>query len=149
MQNLRLFTGLFVLAIVVALCTSVIGQKKGKAGRPLKAELTGAAEAPNPGDPDGQGQASFSFNPGQNQICYELSVKNIQEAMAAHIHEGAAGKAGKVVVPLDAPKNGSSKGCADVDQAVMKEIMQNPSNYYVNVHNAEFKGGAVRGQLSK
>ena len=76
-------------------------------------------------------------------------MKNIQEATAAHIHESAAGKAGKVVVPLDAPKSGSSKGCVDVDQAVIKEIMQNPSNYYVNVHNAEFKGGAVRGQLSK
>ena len=149
MQNLRLFTGLFVLATVVALGTSVLGQQKEEGGTLLKAELRGAAEAPNPGDPDGQGQASFRINPDKNQICYELSVKNIQEATAAHIHEGAAGKAGKVVVPLDAPKSDSSKGCTDVDQAVIKEIMQNPSNYYVNVHNAEFKGGAVRGQLSK
>ena len=53
MQNLRLFTGLFVLATVVALGTSVLGQQKEEGGTLLKAELRGAAEAPNPGDPDG------------------------------------------------------------------------------------------------
>jgi hypothetical protein len=30
-----------------------------------------------------------------------------------------------------------------------KDIVQTPENYYVNVHNAEYPGGAVRGQLSK
>jgi hypothetical protein len=31
----------------------------------------------------------------------------------------------------------------------MKRIRQNPENFYVNVHNADFPDGAVRGQLSK
>jgi len=32
---------------------------------------------------------------------------------------------------------------------VAKNILQHPEQYYVNVHNAEWPGGAVRGQLSK
>ena len=149
MQKLRLFTGLFVLA-TLAFGISAVGQKKqGRGGRKLTATLTGAAEVPGPGDPDGRGSATFRLNFGKGEICYELTVSNIAEATAAHIHEGAEGKSGKPVVTLDAPKTGSSKNCVSVDQALIKEIRQNPSNYYVNVHNAEFKPGAIRGQLSK
>jgi hypothetical protein len=52
-------------------------------------------------------------------------------------------------VALDAPKTGAAKGCKTADAAVVKAIMQNPADYYVNVHNAAFPKGAVRGQLSK
>jgi hypothetical protein len=37
----------------------------------------------------------------------------------------------------------------EVDRAEAKEILKNPADYYVNVHNAEFPLGALRGQLSK
>jgi hypothetical protein len=73
----------------------------------------------------------------------------IDEATAAHIHEGAAGKDGPVKVGLDTPKGGSTKGCKTADAAVVKEIMANPANYYVNIHNVAFPKGAVRGQLAK
>jgi len=58
--------------------------------------------------------------------------------------------AGPPVVTLDKPgADGKSKGCAKASADVIKDIEANPANYYVNVHNAEFGGGAVRGQLSK
>ena len=116
----------------------------------MTVKLTGAAEVPSKGDPDGSGTAKVTLNPGQGQICYELAVKGIGTANAAHIHAGAAGQAGGVKVPLEAPSaEGSSKGCADVDQALVKQIMDKPSDYYVNVHNAEYPNGALRGQLAK
>jgi hypothetical protein len=53
-------------------------------------------------------------------------------------------------VPLTTPDAaGKSSGCATVGQPVVAAILANPADYYVNVHNAEFPGGAVRGQLSK
>lgn len=65
-------------------------------GRPLRAQLTGAAEVPGPGDPDGSGTASLAINQGQGQICYQITVTNIAPATAAHIHIGSAGVAGGV-----------------------------------------------------
>ena len=39
--------------------------------------------------------------------------------------------------------------CVSAGEDLIKEIRQNPANYYVNVHNADFPDGAIRGQLSK
>ena len=114
-----------------------------------KANLTGAAEVPGPGDPDGGGTVQVTLNTDKNEVCYDLTVTKIDEATAAHIHEGAAGKDGPVKVGLDTPKGGSAKGCKTADAAVVKDIMANPANYYVNVHNAAYPKGAVRGQLTK
>jgi len=118
-------------------------------GRPLYATMTGANEVPGPGDPDGSGIATFTLNQGQGVICYTLEVWDIEPATAAHIHRGTADVAGPVVVPLAAPTEGSSSGCVDVDPALIKEIRQNPEAFYVNVHNATYPPGAVRGQLGK
>ena len=117
-------------------------------GHKLSTTLTGAAEAPGPGDPDGSGSATIRLNHGQGQVCYSLTVSNIATATAAHIHRGAPGVAGPIVVTLDAPASGSSSGCVSADRALVKDILKNPADYYVNVHNAEFPGGAVRGQLA-
>jgi hypothetical protein len=113
------------------------------------ATLTRAAEVPGPGDPQGSGTVQLTLDPDKGEVCYELHVANMQEATAAHIHEGAMGKEGAVTVPLETPKAGSAKGCTRADAPVIIAIMQKPDGYYVNVHNAAFPKGAVRGQLSK
>jgi hypothetical protein len=118
-------------------------------GSLLTAEMSGAQEAPGPGDPDGTGTAAITLNHGQGEICFELTVSNIDTATAAHIHEAPPGVPGPVVVPLTPPADGSSTGCVSVAQELVKEIMATPSDYYVNVHNAAFQPGAVRGQLSR
>lgn len=118
-------------------------------GRKLQSNLTGAAEVPGPGDPDGAGTAQITVNPGQNQVCYKLSVSNIAPATAAHIHEAPPTAAGPVVATLGAPTSGSSTGCVTVTRELALEILKRPADYYVNVHNAAFPAGAVRGQLAK
>jgi CHRD domain len=122
---------------------------EGHGGRPLTATLTGAAEVPGPGDADGRGTFSATVNPGKGEVCYRLSVSMIDAASAAHIHKGAAGVAGPVSVALQAPAGGSSNGCVAVSRELAMALVQSPGDYYVNVHNAAFASGAVRGQLGK
>ena len=145
----RLSSGIAISLVLASMTLALGRQQTEQGGRPLTATLSGAAEVPGPGDTDGAGTATITFNPGKGQVCYELTVSNIATANAAHIHTGGSTEAGPVLVTLDAPASGSSKGCVDLDKEKVKDIIQNPAKYYVNVHNAEFPDGAVRGQLSK
>jgi glucose/arabinose dehydrogenase len=113
-------------------------------------EMTGAEEAPGPGDPDGGGMANITINLSKRQVCFALMVSDIGPATAAHIHIAPPGEPGPVVVPLNPPPtDGSSTGCANnVERRLLRNIMQHPERYYVNVHNEEFPAGAVRGQLA-
>jgi hypothetical protein len=137
------------IVLVVGLAVLALASPVGAEGRRFSTTLTGAAEVPGPGDPDGSGTATVTLNQGQSEICFEITVSGIAPATAAHIHVAPAGVAGPVVVPLTPPTSGSSSGCVSVDPGLIKAIRQNPSAYYVNVHNADFPAGAVRGQLSK
>ncbi|HEX6375310.1 MAG TPA: CHRD domain-containing protein [Allosphingosinicella sp.] len=137
------------LALAAALLFPASAASADDGGRPITVQMTGAAERPGPGDPDGIGTATFRINPGQEQICYTLTVSNIDPATAAHIHRAPPTDAGPVVVPLAAPTGGSSSGCATVTRALAQEIVRDPGAFYVNVHNTPFPGGAVRGQLSR
>jgi hypothetical protein len=141
---------LFLVALALIATLAMAGSAAADdGGRPFATTLTGAAEVPGPGDPDGSGSAVITLNQGQGEICYELTVSGIAPATAAHIHVAPAGVAGPVVVPLMAPTTGSSSACVAVDEGLIKAIRQNPEAYYVNVHNAIYPAGALRGQLSK
>src|SRR5919109_2667144 len=117
----RLVLSAFVVALALLMAAPVMAaQEMGKA----TAKLTGDAEVPGPGDPKGSGTVQVTLNPEKSEVCYELSVGNIQEATAARIHEGATGKEGPVKLALDAPKAGSAKGCKQADAALIKAMMQ-------------------------
>ena len=137
---------LTVLAMVIAAIT-MVAAPIGANGRPLAAELNGANEV-GPGDPDGSGSAHVTLNQGQGEICFTIDTSNVDSILAAHIHVGAAGVNGGVVVNFDWGGTGGN-GCVDAAPELIKQIRQNPSGYYVNVHSSEFPGGAIRGQLSK
>jgi CHRD domain len=127
--------------------TGALTPKKG--GVKLSATLTGAAEVPGPGDPDGAGTATIRLRVGQGQVCHMLTASNITlPALAAHIHVAPAGVAGPVVVPLITPDaDGSVEGCVSAPRALIKQILKNPAGYYVNVHTSDYPAGAIRGQL--
>jgi CHRD domain len=160
MKQRRLFAVLLLAALAaLALAGPASAAKIGGAdqgGRPFSTGLTGEAEVtnegvPNQGDLDGTGSATITVNPGQGEVCHELSVEDIMlPAIGAHVHEGVAGENGPVVVPLVPPDaNGVSSGCTHVSRELALAIIQDPENYYVNVHNMDFPDGALRGQLSK
>lgn len=137
---LALIAGLVALLALASTAAATGGAKRATS-------LSGAEEVP-PADPDGTGSARITLNIGQATVCWELTVSNIAPAAAAHIHSAPAGENGPVVVPLSPPTTGSSSGCTTAAPALIQAIIDNPEQYYVNVHNADFPGGAVRGQLS-
>ena len=150
----RILLGI-VLGAVLAYAATAIGARDARKdlgqgfGKGFTAQMSGANETPA-GDPDGTGTALVRLNLTEGLVCFHLTVANIDKPVAAHIHRGAAGVAGPVVVPFVAPDatSGQSKGCVSADPALIQEIQSNPSGFYVNVHTGPFPGGAVRGQLS-
>ena len=136
-----------MLAITVSLVLPSVAASDS-AGARRSTSLNGAEEILG-GDSDGSGSALITLNVGRTRVCWELSVSGIAPATAAHIHSAPAGVNGAIVVPLSPPTTGSSSGCRDgVNRALIQAVIDFPENYYVNVHNADFPGGALRGQLS-
>jgi hypothetical protein len=146
-KGVRMMRFRLIAISAVALALALAASPVSAQGRTLSTTLSGAEEVPGPGDPDGTGFAVITLNQGQEEVCFDLTVSNIAPATAAHIHRGVAGVAGPVVVPLSPPTSGSSSGCVSAAPDLIKDIRKNPSLYYVNVHNADFPAGAVRGQL--
>jgi CHRD domain len=139
------------VALVVPALAGVAAADDG--GRPLSTTLTGAEEAPGPGDSNATGQADLTLNQGLNKVCFDISWADIDgEVFAGHIHVGPAGSPGPIVVTLFTGSfagTDSVSGCVEnVDADLIKAIRHDPSAYYVNVHSRpNFPGGAVRGQL--
>jgi hypothetical protein len=115
---------------------------------PWQIVLTGAEE-PGGGDPDGSGLATLWLNYGAGTFCWDVSWENIDEPTAGHVHIGAAGVAGPPVIPFVDPAGAfAASGCQQVDQTLLKAIIHDTDGYYVNLHNAAYPDGAIRGQLT-
>ena len=139
-----------------ALAGATHGKSQAKSShesRALFAVLTGRKEVDvnghrGAGDPDGHG--SFTAIVDGDQLCFGITATNLDQPVAAHIHQARPNQNGPIVVPLTAPTTGdpgASSGCVTVDPAVSAAILKNPHKYYANVHTAAFPGGAMRGQL--
>jgi len=123
----------------------------------LAAKLSGANEVATPGgpavaDPEGKGVALVRVK--GNRVSFSVSFSGIAAPTLGHIHEGKAGVNGPVKVTLFGtalPTTvNAAAGAVEVDDAKLAQsIRTNPSGFYVNLHSAEFPGGAVRGQLTK
>ena len=118
---------------------------------PLQTIAHGEDEVPGPGDSDGVAYAEFVLDDETNELCYSVAAFAVSlPATAMHIHEGAAGVAGDIVVALDetiADANFEEGRCQTIDPTVTDAIAAEPSAYYLNIHTSDFPDGAVRGQL--
>ncbi len=124
--------------------------------RTYRVALAGANEVPK-GAPNGSGTAVISIRTKNNPhlppalrgpaLCWTFTnLKNVTAPTVAHIHKGAAGTSGNVVIPFDG-KYRAFACVAKADPTMLAQIEANPKEFYVNVHNAAYPGGAVRGQL--
>lgn len=137
---------ILILATLALVAGCATGPQNQRAT--LYVSMNGLQEVPGPGDPDGNGTVEINVVPAQGQICWNLYARQIDPATAAHIHRGAEGSAGPVVLALTTPDaSGHSQGCANVDPALAREIAYQGHAFYANVHNASHPSGAIRGQL--
>jgi hypothetical protein len=152
----RTFLMVAVTLMGVFVASHAMAQGFGPGKPPLFAVLLGGNEVTdegeaNAGDPDGVGSATVLITVDETTLCFGLTVNNIDQPIAAHIHRGRAGVNGPVVVPFTAPASGepgaSSDCIPDPDPDLLSEIRDFPGRFYVNVHTERFPGGAIRGQL--
>ena len=109
----------------------------------IKVSLTGTEEVP-PLSVPGSGSGAFRVAE-DGTVTGSVTTKDVQGTMA-HIHRGAKGANGPVIVPLD--KNGDTytvPAGRKLTQAQIDDLKK--GNLYVNVHTNRNKGGEVRAQL--
>jgi hypothetical protein len=107
--------------------------------------LSGAQEVP-PVTTSGSGSGTITVSEDKS-VSGSVKITGFT-ATAAHIHTGAAGKNGPVIIPLTKSSDGSTWSVpagAKLTDAQYNEYKA--GNLYVNVHSAAFKGGEVRGEL--
>ena len=148
------------ISVCLALGAFALYTSASAAGTELGARLNGEKEVDEEGnggqgDPDGSGTARIRLLPKRDRLCFDLAWKGIGSPTAAHIHDGAAGTNGPIVVTLftsDVPLPDtirSVEGCIPATDETLAHYRHDPSTHYVNIHNEEFPGGAIRGQLRK
>jgi len=141
MQRRVLFVS---FAIAVLFTGSLLAQTLG-------AVLSSAQEVP-PCAASGFGNATVTFDSTRQNINVTITVSNLGSPItASHIHRGGVGVAGTVVLaftPTASFTNGTLTSTFPITSDLATEILQNPNNFYVNVHTSACGGGSARGQLS-
>lgn len=144
-----LTTTLALTAATAATAALVLGTPAGAAeGRfVLNAQLTGEQEAPAPGDPDGKAKGKLRVDVTTGEICYSIDARKVDPLTAGHVHEKAEGKqVGPPVVTLMQTGPTTFEGCT-TNLAVARGLQDEPGEYYLNVHNVAYPGGALRADL--
>ncbi len=137
------------LAIVAVFALAACAQMKEKmpdwmpGSGATSVKLGGAEEVP-PASTSGSGKGSFRIA-DDGSISGSVTTTGVPGTMA-HIHQGAKGANGPVIVPLT--KNGDTYSVPEGKKLTEAQMQAfKAGNLYVNVHSNAYKGGEVRGQL--
>ena len=137
---------------------AIRGQLAFVSGGPVTyvAELRGTNE--NPANASTAfGSAFVTFDPINNNLTWEVNTSGIAAPTASHIHRGAAGTNGSVIIAFASSAtqiaNGRTSGTVSIAALPAADLTalasaSTASGYYVNVHSSAFPGGEVRGQLA-
>ena len=127
----------FLASLTLAACAGTMS------GSSVKLSLSGAQEVP-PVSVPGSGSGSFTIG-ADGSVTGSVTTTGVQGTMA-HIHIGARGTNGPVIVPLTkAGDTYTAPAGAKLNDAQMQAFKA--GNLYVNVHTDRNKGGEVRAQL--
>lgn len=110
-----------------------------------------ASEVPAPTGRTETGRATFKLL-GDNSLQYTLAVDSVaagDSLTMAHLHAGAQGVAGPVILPLTMTFTGDSASgtITGVRQTLADSLRNGTGGIYVNVHSTQVPTGLVRGQV--
>ena len=131
-------------AAVISVVVFALAGCAGTGNREVSVALTGDQEVP-PVKTAATGTATIKVGE-DNSVSATVKTTGIT-AFAAHIHSGAAGTNGPVIVPftkVDANTWTAAPGAKFTDA---QYELYKAGNMYVNVHSAAYKGGEIRGQI--
>lgn len=136
--------GILVSAVAL-LATTALAHANS---RVYVATLYGGNERPVLGDLDSYGVATVTIASAAG-ICYSILLHNTVPNTAAHIHAGPPQVAGGIslVLPINASVPLRIANCVAAPAGLVTALRANSQNFYINVHNPAFGGGAARGQL--
>jgi hypothetical protein len=127
--------------LALAACSSMGGSGGGNT---VRVSLSGAQEVPPVST---QASGSGSFTVAQDGAVSGSITTSGLNGVAAHIHQGARGQNGPVIVPLTKTGDGwTTPPGAKLNEAQMSAFKA--GNLYVNVHSPQNKGGEIRAQLN-
>lgn len=106
---------------------------------------------PVPPNTEGSGSFAAQSNVGQGRICWRITTTGLTDVTAAHIHYRTGPKARQIAVPLtlSSPFTPPDKGCVDAPRGLVRQIVQHPGLFYVNVHTTTYPDGAISGMLKR
>jgi hypothetical protein len=113
----------------------------------VTASLSGDQEAPARIDSGATGAATFSLDRATRTLSGSVALDGI-EATLAHIHAGATGVAGAVVLPLTLAA-GQPATLAPTVLTDAQLASLDAGGLYVNIHSAANPSGEIRGQLGR
>ena len=144
---MKKLVALIPLAVVIAFSLAAIaGAHRTMSPMMWAAKLTPAQEVPKQAVKNMAGNGSFTATLSGTKLKFTLKFAKLTGPVsAAHIHLGAMGKSGNVVVPLCAPCKSPVTGTVVVSTALQKDFSKHL--LYVNVHTAKNPAGEIRGQL--
>jgi hypothetical protein len=132
--------------LVAGASVATVGAVADSAGAQQAAVVRLAAQLKPSGDPNGSGNAVFRLNRYQRTVCATVTWHRIGTPDAAHIHRNSDGL---VVVDLTGSVTGGRHCASNVPRPLITRILAHPGRYYLNVHNAKYPAGAIKGTLHR
>lgn len=116
-------------------------------GRVYTATLTGDPHRGGRGDPDGSGRARVSLHSGKNLLWLALTTSGVAPVTSCTSTRYRRPPRTRSSPPP--PRTAPDPQAASPSAEVLRAVRKNPTGYYLEVHNAEFPDGALRGYLSR
>lgn len=174
MKKLSYFFPILFFALILSSCETntvepqttdaELSNAEAKKDNNYRAHLRSEEEVnpPKPIMSNATGQIILKLSKDGTQLSYKLIVANIETVIGAHLHLGAEGTNGGVVVPLFGGSTLTSPQGVIAEGVITTASLRGPlagktladliaaieaGNIYTNVHSVEYPAGEIRGQL--